>query len=149
MKIRKATKKDMNKICELMQEYGKYENSLDNHVKFDSLKNIKKQEEKHMCLGTIYILAEENGIIGGVLNINVDKRGKENIGVLHTLIVTKEARGKGIGRNLVNYAYNYFKKKGCKRVRTFIHLKNKNAFSFWKKQGFETEAGFVATRVLR
>lgn len=148
MIIRKATQGDLKEIAKLFLEYGKYENSLNNEVSTGSLKQIIKEEKEHMKLGTEYFVVEENKKILGVLNMNVDKRGKEKIGVLHTLMITKEARSKGYGKELVGYALKYFKKKGCRRVRTFIHISNKNALCFWKKQGFHAEEGYAASRRL-
>ncbi|VVB79508.1 Acetyltransferase (GNAT) family protein [uncultured archaeon] len=148
MIIRKATKKDLKNIAELFLEYGKYENSLNKEVEAGSLKQIIKEEKEHMGLGTEYFVVEENKKVLGVLNINVDRRGKEKVGVLHTLIIKKEARNKGYGKQLVDYALIYFKKKNCKRARTFIHISNKNALGFWKKQGFHTEEGYAASRKL-
>jgi N-acetylglutamate synthase-like GNAT family acetyltransferase len=101
-----------------------------------------------MDLGTEYLIAEQDNKILGVLNINISLMGKEKIGVLHTLIIHKEARGEGMGTRLVKYALDYFKKKGCSRVKTFIHIANKNALGFWEKQGFHTEEGYTASRRL-
>jgi N-acetylglutamate synthase-like GNAT family acetyltransferase len=148
MKIRKANNKDLKSIAKLLLEYDAYEHSLDKNVKLFSLKEVEKAEKEHMDFGTIYFLAETDKNLLGVLNVNVDRRGKEKIGVLHTLIITKEARRNGIGSKLVKYAFNYFKKKGCSRVRTFIHIANKNALGFWKKQGFHTEEGYTTSRRL-
>lgn len=149
MKIRKATIEDLKDIAELFLEYDKYEHNLDRNVKLLSLKEIIKSEKEHMKLGTEYILAEEDNKILGALNLNIDERGKEKIGVLHTLIVRKDSRGRGIGNQLVKYAFAYFKKKGCKRVKTFIHAANKNAKVFWEKQGFNLEEGYTASRRLK
>jgi len=149
MKIIKATKKDLGKIADLYHEYDKYEHNLDKSVELCSRKMVKKSEERWMNFGTKYILVKENEKIVGALNFDIDLRGKEKIGVLHTLIITKDARGKGYGTQLVKYLLDYFKQKSCSRVRTFIHLNNKDAFSFWKKLGFETSVGYVATRTLK
>lgn len=149
MIIRKATKKDINEIARLFQEYGELEHGLDKNVKTENLNEIIKTEKKHMTLGTEYLIAEQDNKALGVLNINISLMGKEKIGVLHTLIITKDARGAGMGTRLVKYALNYFKKNGCSRVRTFIHISNKNALGFWKKQGFYTEEGYTASRGLK
>jgi N-acetylglutamate synthase-like GNAT family acetyltransferase len=150
MKIRKATKKDLKEITELSYEYGQFENKLDKNIEIEKdLKKLQKIQEKWMCLGTKYILAQEKDEILGVLSFNIDKRGKEKIGILHTLIVTKEARGKGYGGELVKYALNYFKENRCTRVRTFAHFANKNAQKFWKSKGFELEHGYMGTKVMK
>ena len=149
MKIRLATPKDLPEIAELFCEYGQYEHNLDKNVEAPKLKEEQEQNKAHMNLGTKYILLEEEGKIVGILNFNIDKRGKEKVGVLHTLIITKAARGKGYGGKLVDFAFSNFKKQGCRRVRTFIHFANKNAQGFWKKYGFNLEHGYIASRRLK
>ena len=94
MKVRKATIKDLNEIARLSLEYGKYEHKLDKNVRAPSFQEFKKLDKHFMELGTIYFLAEEGKKIMGVLSINIRKQGKEKKGVLHTILVTKEARGK-------------------------------------------------------
>lgn len=149
MIIRKATIEDLGKIAELFGEYGHYENDLDRNVKASSINEIKKSERNYFELGTIYFIIEEKGGILGCLNVNIDKRGKEKVGVLHTLIITKEARGKGYGSKIVKYAFDYFKKKGCRRAKTFVHFANKNAQKFWKGKGFELEHGYNGVKKLK
>jgi len=149
IKIREATKRDFNSISKLNYEYGEYEKGLDNKIHNSSLKDIKKQDLNHFIDGTTYFLIEKNKKLIGVLSINIDKRGIDNIGVLHTLIITKEERGKGYGSKLAEFAYNYLKNNKCRRVRTFIHFANKNAQEFWKKQGFELEHGYTGVKMLK
>lgn len=149
MKIRKATKKDLDKISKLFYEYGEYEHSLDKSVEKQSIKDIKKQDKHFMKLGTIYLILEENKEPQGVLSLNLCLQGKERIGIIHTTIITDKARGKGYGKLLFNYALNFFKRKKCTRLRTLVHDKNKNAQGFWKSQGFELEKGYWATKRLK
>jgi N-acetylglutamate synthase-like GNAT family acetyltransferase len=149
MKIQKATIKDLKEIAKLFLEYDKYECRLDKNMKKSSLNAVEKDEKEHFKLGTEYLIIKEEDNIIGALNINIDKRGKEKIGILHTLIITKKARGQGYGNKLVDYALNYFKKQKCRRVKTFIHIANKNALDFWKNQGFNVEEGYTASKRLK
>lgn len=146
MKIRKATKNDLDEIAKLSYEYGKYENSLDKNVEAPSLKKSKELDKNFMELGTLYFVVEESGKIKGVQSVNIRKQGKEKKGVLHTTIIVKDARGRGYGKALVKHAMDFFKKQGCKRLDTFVHFKNKGAKKFWEKQGFKMEYGFLATK---
>lgn len=148
MKIRRATKKDLDEIAKLSYEYGKYENSLDKNVEAPSLKKCKELDSYFMDLGTIYFVVEENGKIKGFQSLDLVKQGNEKKGVLHTTIITKDSRGKGYGDALVNYAMDFFKKNGCQRIDTFIHLMNAGAKKFWEKHGFEMEIGFSAEKRL-
>lgn len=149
MKIRIATIKDLKEIAKLFLEYDEYECKLDKNVKKCSLNEIEKDEKEHMEFGTIYFILEEKGKTIGALNVDIDRRGKERIGILHTLIITKEARGNGYGNKLVDYALAYFKKQNCRRVKTFIHIANKNALGFWKNRGFNFEEGYTASKKLK
>jgi len=148
MEIRKATKNDLKEIARLMKEYAKYENNLDENIKVGSLKKIEKEERVLFGFGTKYALAEEDKKILGVLGFNIDRRGKEKIGAIHSTIVLEKARKKGVGKSLVVYVLKYFKKNNCRRVRTFIHKNNKNAINFWAKQGFETTEGYSVEKML-
>jgi len=149
MKIRIATKKDLREISRLNYKYNKYENKLDKNIKMSKLKDIEKQDKLYFDLGTLYFVVEFKGEIRGVLGANLERRGKEKAGVLHTLIVSEKVRRKGYGQELVKFVLNYFKENGCRRVRTFIHIANKNAKSFWIKNKFELEEGYYATRMLK
>lgn len=149
IKIRKANKKDLNDIEKLSLEYSEYENGLDDGIILKNFSEIKNNEEKWIALGTEYLIAENMGEVVGFLSFTIDKSGKENIGNIHTTIIKNGRRGQGIGKRLFNYAKQIFKRGDCRRIKTFIHKKNKGAFKFWKKQGFEMEEGFLGTIKLK
>jgi ribosomal protein S18 acetylase RimI-like enzyme len=149
VKIRKATKKDLKEISKLMYEYNEYENKLNKEVELLSLEENEKEDKIFFDLGTSYFILEDSKGIHGALTANLERRGKELAGVLYTLIISKDSRGKGYGKKLVKFVINYFKEKGCRRIRTFVHTKNKNAKAFWEKQKFELEEGYFATRMLK
>lgn len=149
MKIRKATKKDIEEISKLLYEYTEYEHKLDKNVKAESLSKIKKEELEHFKLGTIYFIIEEESRVIGCINISIDKRGKGKIGVIHNLIITENERGKGYGDKLVKYTLNYLKKHGCSRARTFVYLNNKKSKDFWTKRGFDLELGYSGSVKLK
>jgi len=147
--IRKATMKDLDVLTELDLGYQKYENSLDKRIKVSTWKETKDVNKKFMKLGTLYFIAEENGISLGFIDINFRLQGQERTGVIHTLFVKKEARGKGIGRKLAQYVLKLFKKNKCTRIASFSHIANKNAQSFWRRNGFDLEEGFYLSRRIK
>jgi ribosomal protein S18 acetylase RimI-like enzyme len=149
MKIRKATEKDLNIIAKFDQGYGLYENSLDKRLGVSKIAELKKVNKKFMRLGTLYFIAEEKGIPLGFIDINFRLQGKEHTGVIHTLFVKEDARGKGIGKILVQHVLKLFKKNKCTRIASFSHAANKNAQAFWKKNGFELEEGFHLSKRLK
>jgi N-acetylglutamate synthase-like GNAT family acetyltransferase len=149
MKIRRATLKDIKKIARLSLEYGKYENKLNKSVKVGNLADVEKEDRKWYQLGTKYLLAEENKEVLGMMAFNLGKIGKEKVGIIHTVIIMEKARGKGVGNSLVSYVLDYFNKNKCRRVKSFVHIENKNAFNFWTKKGFVAEEGYAIQKMLK
>jgi len=149
IKIRKATKKDLDILAKLDLGYCLYENSLDKRIEIPTIKELRITTEKYMKLGTVYFIAEESKIPLGYISINFCLQGREHTGVIHTLFIDEKARGRGIGNMLVQYVFDLFKKNKCTRVRSFMHIANRNAQAFWKKQGFELEEGYTASRRMK
>jgi len=149
MKIRKATIKDVKELAKLSREYAKYENKLNKEIKVKSLKETEKEERNWIKLGTRYILAQEGDEILGMIVFNLGKIGKEKIGFIHIIIISEKARGKGVGKVLVKYVFNFFKKNKCRRVKSFVHIGNKKSFKFWTKHGFEPEKGFAIQKKIK
>lgn len=137
MKIRKATIKDLDAISKLFLEYDIYEKSLDKKRKVDSFNKIKKQTAKYLKNPDfVFLVIEENKEVLGVQSLDVRKRGKDNLGTLHTMIITKKVRGKGYGHKLFKAAIKYFKSKKCVSVSSLVEASNKPAQKYWKRQGF-------------
>lgn len=149
MKIRKATIKDIKEIAKLSREYAEYENKLNKNIKVKSLKEIEKEDKEWMKLGTRTIFAQKGDEILGMMVFNIGRIGKEKIGIIHATIIKESSRGKGVGKAMVKYVTDFFKKNKCRRIKSFVHIDNKNSFKFWTKQGFEPEEGFSIQKKLR
>lgn len=151
MKIRKATKKDEKEVVKILNEYDKYEYSLDKRHKPDSTKKLKKLFndliKSKMAVGLVLeVDSKIVGFISGEEGKNL--RGKNC--KIHQLIVTKNYRGKGYGKKLLKEFENYFKKRGCKFVQSFILIKNKKMLERKKKAGYSLkEEGFIIRKKLR
>jgi len=59
-------------------------------------------------------------------------------GEISELIISKEARGKGIGKQLMKKMENYFKSINCEYVFLDVFAYNKNAVEFYKKEGYHS-----------
>lgn len=59
-------------------------------------------------------------------------------GEISELIISKEARGKGIGKQLMKKMENYFKSIDCEYVFLDVFAYNKNAVEFYKKEGYHS-----------
>jgi len=103
---------------------------------------LKTMEEVKKCDGKILLYEENNKIVGliiGVVNneemqkydFNVTKRGR-----ITELVVSKEHRGKKIGKILLDSMKDYLKNIGCKKTLIAVFGYNENAINFYKKNGF-------------
>lgn len=144
MIIREAVKKDIPNIIPLYVEYDLYENNLDKSVNKDSTKEIKQRTLKFLRNKEVKIfLLEEESKILGLVDCGIKISNGEKIGVIHNLIISKKARGKGYGSKLVGFLLSYFKKMNCKKIGSFVRTNNLKAQKFWKKKGFNVQiSGF-------
>ena len=103
--------------------------------------NYKKRIIESFTSKDFYILvAEVNKAIVGYCLASIAKYPPffevENYGTIFDLVVTRDYRKEGIGENLLQEAYNWFSKKGTKRVEVRVATSNEVANKFWRKMGF-------------
>ena len=136
MIIRFATKNDIFALSELLGElfYQELEFTVN-----------KKLQEK----GLIAILENEN--IGNILIVSINEEIVAMVNILYTIstslgtkvalledmIVSKNFQNQNIGSELLKYAIEVAKNKGCKRITLLTDNDNSNAHKFYKKSGFQ------------
>ena len=125
MRIRKATKKDFKEISEiLMRESSK------NPYNEKYTPRIALKEVTACSKNDLYVAINEKEIIGFIAsNITSDNKKKAYIGELWLKPIYQ---GKGIGKNLVKFIEEKYKKKGVNIIR-LVAKKNAEAFKFYKK----------------
>lgn len=102
----------------------------------EKLEEMKTKEAK------IFLYKEDNEILGLVeCLVNNDARetfefSAPRRGRIAELIVTKDARGKGIGEKLLHYAEEYLHSINCEDILIAVFGYNKNAFNFYRKCGY-------------
>jgi len=135
MKIRKANKKDAARIAKVLASFY---NMDEKEAKNAFLNETKK--------GHSYIVAEENGKIIGLVTWLMHGLPKHQLAELDRIVLLPEARGKGVGKKLVDElirnADNFYKKSGFKLRKLYLltHADNKEAHNFYEKIGFSHEA---------
>lgn len=60
----------------------------------------------------------------------------KKFGVVSELFVKENARGKGIGKKLMQEAEKYFARKGLNTVKIQCSTLNKHALNFYEKSGY-------------
>ena len=102
----------------------------------------KKLEEVKKCNGKILLYKDNDKIIGliiGIINndetIRYDFKSPKR-GRITELVVDKDYRGKGIGKELLLKMKDYLKSNGCEKIMIAVFGYNESAIRFYKENGF-------------
>ena len=131
--IRKATKKDIPSILELIKELADFENEL--HEVEISEKDLEIDGFGTHPKFTCFIAEDYNNIKGIALVYQRYSTWKGAALHLEDLIVSKHARGSGIGTLLLDEVVKYAKQINVKRVSWEVLDWNESAISFYEKKG--------------
>lgn len=102
----------------------------------------KTLEEVEKCNGKIFLYKDNEKIVGliiGVINndatIRYDFKAPKR-GRITELVVDKEYRGKGIGKELLLKMKEHLKSNGCEKIMIAVFGYNESAIKFYKENGF-------------
>jgi GNAT superfamily N-acetyltransferase len=92
-------------------------------------------------VGTV-LLARHEGQVVGMVNLlfTVSTALGARVVMLEDMIVSPEARGKGVGARLLAAAVSYARAEGFKRITLLTDRSNEIAQAFYGTQGFEASA---------
>ena len=150
--IRQATFDDIELIEDAYNEHFMHEME---HGAFTVFKKgvypTRKDAEKAVDSGTLYVYEENNRIVGSVIldGVQPEEYTKivwkqpfrdEEIMVIHLLMVRPSEAGKGIATSLVRFAMELAGTCSCKALRLDTGSQNIPAVSLYKKAGFQIVA---------
>jgi len=139
MKIRKARKEEIPVISKLIlntldninaKDYKKRQ--LEFEKKCHTIQELKKEFEKK-----IFFILEENKKIIGVVQLDLNEKSVDR------LFLIPKYFGKGYGKRLMDFAEDYAKKKGIKKI---ILYPTDYALNFYKKVGYKIVKEFIGTK---
>jgi ribosomal protein S18 acetylase RimI-like enzyme len=90
------------------------------------------------------IVSEQKGTIVGAILYKLDTNPDDKIfkkrlyGYIEEMIVTQSLRGKGIGKELLNYAVNDLRAKNIDDIEINVWDNNTTGLKFYEKYGFKT-----------
>lgn len=120
---------DLEKYTKISKDYG--------NVYFE-----KVMEEVNRFEGIIYLYVENDkavGMIAGIIN-NEETKSYDFVapkrGRISELVVSKSARGKGIGSKLINKMEEHFYNNGCKSILLPVFAYNTSAIEFYERHGY-------------
>ena len=156
MKIRKATANDIDAVEKLYDAiHTAEENGKQTIGWIRGIYPVRKTAEMALARGDLFVMEDAGAIRGtGILNkIQVDSYAegrwehevpKEQVCVLHTLVIDPDSAGKGYGRAFIEYYEAYARETGCTELRIDTNARNAVARAMYKKHGY-TEIGIVPT----
>ena len=133
--LREATYDDEDQIAKVLLDFYNM-NDVD-----EAIQSFNNELDKDFH----YIVAEEAGKIIGLVTWLMHGLPKHGLFELDRICILSEARGKGVGRKLVDKlidnASEWYDKEGEKIRKLYLltHEDNKNAHSFYEKVGFSHE----------
>ena len=136
IKIREATLKDVNQICSVLVDFYNMKNNSEAEKAFIS----EMEKDFH------YIVATQNNKIIGLVTWLPHGLPKHGLFELDRICILSIARGKGVGRILVDElivnANKWYTESGhsIRKLYILTHESNVNAHKFYEKIGFVHEA---------
>ena len=133
--LREATYHDKDQIAKVLLDFYNMKDADEAAQSF----NNELDKDFH------YIVAEEAGKIIGLVTWLMHGLPKHGLFELDRICILSEARGKGVGKKLVDKlihnASEWYDKEGEKIRKLYLltHEDNKNAHSFYEKVGFSHE----------
>ena len=133
--LREATYDDKDQIAKVLLDFYNM-NDVD-----EAIQSFNNELDKDFH----YIVAEEDGKIIGLVTWLMHGLPKHGLFELDRICILSEARGKGVGKKLVDKlidnASKWYDKEGEKIRKLYLltHEDNKNAHSFYEKVGFSHE----------
>ena len=141
MIYREGFKKDLEAVFELIKELAKFENAESKLInKLDQMIEDGFNDEP---LYKILIAEKNNNVIATLIYYFKYSTWKGKIFHVEDFIVKEGYRGKGIGKNLLNYAKKIAKKQNCRGISLQVLDWNINAIDFYKKNNFSFDNQWI------
>lgn len=118
------SKEEIKQILKLLDQLQPNHDKIQRNKRF--LKDIKSK---------IFVIAKNKDKIIGFISLKIIFLNL--IGYIKELLITKENRGKGIGKELLNEAISLARCKSCKIIFLTVNPKRKEAYKLYKSQGFK------------
>ena len=154
--IRKATAADLSAVEAIYDEiHGAEEKGIITTGWLKGIYPVRAVAERALQRDDLFVM-EEDGVICGAALINqiqVDVYAgapwkhdvpDDQVCVLHTLVISPKANGRGLGKQFVRFYEDYALKNGMPELRIDTNEKNMRARAMYRKLGYE-EIGIVPT----
>lgn len=139
MEITPANESDIPDLCKLLNILFTQEADFQPDVEAQTrgLAQIIGNPETGLIL-----IAREGGQALGMVNLlwTISTALGERVALLEDMVVAPEARGSGLGSQILQQAIQHARKAGCKRITLLTDRVNTDAQRFYQKHGFDFSA---------
>ncbi|MBR1565315.1 MAG: GNAT family N-acetyltransferase [Oscillospiraceae bacterium] len=116
---------------------------------------VRATAEAALTRDDLFVMEEDGRLIGAAIinQVQVDvydgaaweyEASPDEVCVLHTLVISPAASGKGFGSAFVRYYEDYARARGCLELRMDTNARNRTARQLYAKRGYK-EIGVVPT----
>lgn len=141
--IRRKTKKDMDRIYQLICEME------EKTLPYDSFCMIyQRQLADPLYEGLVY---EKEGLVIGVLHLRLEQQLHhcERIAEIMELVIAKEHRRKGYGKELLHAGIAFAKQQGCAQLELSSNKKRIDAHRFYLREGLNSSHFKFSLRLIK
>lgn len=142
MRFRVAKEEDIKSLSKLLKELFSLEKEFvpNEALQIKALETIIKDEE----VGHIIVCEIENEIVAMVnLLYSISTALGNRVVILEDMIVSSKCRDKNIGSKLLDFAKEFAKSQGIKRITLLTDNDNFKAHNFYEKNGFKKSSMIV------
>ena len=156
MNIRKAKAADIDAIEKIYDDIHTAEEKGEQTTGWiRGVYPVRATAEAGLQRGDLYVMEDGGRLLGSAMindiQVDVYKDGKweyeaadDEVCVLHTLVISPCAKGRGSGRAFLKFYEDYALQHGCHELRIDTNERNTVARAMYKKHGY-TEIGIVPT----
>jgi GNAT superfamily N-acetyltransferase len=132
--LREATESDLLAILSLYSQLGEDDGSVLELKDAVSIFNRMKAYPDYR----IYLALLDGNIVGTFALLVMDNLGHRGTpgGILEDVVVDETVRGKGIGKQMMNYAHELCQQKGCYKMAFSSNRNREAAHRFYESLGF-------------
>jgi len=142
MRFRVAKEEDIKSLSKLLNELFSLEKEFvpNEALQIKALETIIKDEK----VGYVIVCEIENEIVAMVnLLYSISTALGNRVVILEDMIVSSKCRDKNIGSKLLDFAKEFAKSQGIKRITLLTDNDNFKAHKFYEKNGFKKSSMIV------
>jgi len=146
IQVRKACKKDIDKMLDLLKELFLMEGvDFDRKIQYDGLLFLMKNESRASAF-----VAEVHGSIIGMCTIQtlISTAKASYTAYIEDLCVDSDFRSKGVGGKLLKHCEKWCINNNITSIHLLADGKNKKALNFYKKNGWHATDYTAITKAL-